>query len=340
VVGKRHLARARVQAAADERRHRGRMMRRAEGPPVRQGAVRELARDRLDHRDLEQLARRERRQDRGQPLRQHRLAGARRAAHQQVVAPGRGDLQGALRALLALDVLQIRQAVVEGRDGGLRPRHDLYAFEVVRELDQRARREHLDVAGRPGGLGAAGIGADEPVPALVRGDRRRQHARDRGDRAVERKLAQDREALERIGRDRADRRHHAERDRQIVMRALLGQIGRREVHGDALRRQREAGGDQRRAHPLARFPHRLVRQADDREHHVAGRELHLHVDEARLDPLESDRRDARDHAGTLRNRAELSLGSTREQVGNRCLAGRKGSHSGATAGPSRWARQS
>ena len=39
-----------------------------------------------------------------------------------------------------------------GRDGGLRPRHHLDALEVVRELDQRARREHLDVAARPGGL--------------------------------------------------------------------------------------------------------------------------------------------------------------------------------------------
>ena len=48
------------------------------------------------------------------------------------------------------------------------------------------------------------------------------------------------------------------------------------------------GGDQRRAHPLARFRHRLVGEADDHERDIAGRDLDLHVDRARLDALERD----------------------------------------------------
>ena len=59
-------------------------------------------------------------------------------------------------------------------------------------------------------------------------------------------------------RDGADRRHQAERDRQVVVAALLGQVGGREIDGDAAGRQREARGDQRRAHPLARFRDGLV----------------------------------------------------------------------------------
>ncbi len=77
-------------------------MRGAEGPPIGQGALGEMARDREDHRDLEKLARTERRQDRGQPARQHRFAGTGRAVHQEVVAAGRGDLEDALGAFLAL----------------------------------------------------------------------------------------------------------------------------------------------------------------------------------------------------------------------------------------------
>jgi hypothetical protein len=34
-------------------------------------------------------------------------------------------------------------------------------------------------------------------------------------------------------RDRADRRHQAKRNRQVVMAAFLGQVGRREIDGDA-----------------------------------------------------------------------------------------------------------
>ena len=39
---------------------------------------------------------------------------------------------------------------------------------------------------------------------------------------------------------RADRRHQAERDRQVVVAAFLRQVGGREIDGDAARRQRQA----------------------------------------------------------------------------------------------------
>ena len=108
---------------------------------------------------------------------------------------GGGDLEGPLGALLALDVAQVGQGPEGRHDGGLRPGHHLRALEVVGELDQRARRQNIDVAARPGGLGAAGSGADQAVPAAVGGDGRGQNAGDRGDRAVEGEFAQHRVAV-------------------------------------------------------------------------------------------------------------------------------------------------
>ena len=208
---------------------------------------------------------------------------------------GGGDFERPLGALLALDVAQIRLRAGRRADRRLRPRKDLASLEVVGELDQRARRENVEIGRGPRRLGPACAGADEPLPRRIGGDRRRQHARDRADRPVEGQLADDAIALERVVRHGADRRHHAERDRQVVMAALLRQVGRREIDGDALGRQREARGDQRRADPLLRFAHRLVAEADDVEHHVARRHVHLNVDRTGLDTLERHGRNARHH---------------------------------------------
>ena len=76
-------------------------------------------------------------------------------------------------------------------------------------------------------------------------------------------FAQHAEAFDGVAGDGAGRGHQAERHRQVVMTAFLGQVGGREVDGDALRRQREADGVQRAAHPLAAFGHGLVGQADN-----------------------------------------------------------------------------
>jgi hypothetical protein len=76
VVGERDLAGLGAQPAADQRRHAGGMVGRAERPLVGEGPAVDLAGHRGDHGNLEQLGRRQRRQDRRQPRRQHRLAGA------------------------------------------------------------------------------------------------------------------------------------------------------------------------------------------------------------------------------------------------------------------------
>jgi hypothetical protein len=102
VMGERNLARPRMQAATDQGRHAGGMMRRPERPPVGQRAALDHAGDRLHHGDFEQLRRRQRRQDRRKPCGQYRLAGAGRPDHEKIVAAGGGHFERALGAFLAL----------------------------------------------------------------------------------------------------------------------------------------------------------------------------------------------------------------------------------------------
>ena len=84
-IGEVAIARPRAQSAADQRRHAGGMMRRAERTAIGERAALDLARDRGDHRDFQQLRRRQRRQDGRQPRGQHRLAGAGRTDHEYIV---------------------------------------------------------------------------------------------------------------------------------------------------------------------------------------------------------------------------------------------------------------
>ena len=166
---------------------------------------------------------------------------------------------------------------------------------MVRQLNERGGRENFHLRARPGGFGSAGGEANQAVALRVGGDGGGQHAGDRRERAVETELADDGEALHRIGGDGADRRHQAERDRQIVMAPFLREVRGREIDGDPARRQRQPRGDQGCAHSLLGFGNGLVRKANNGESGEPRRHLRLHVDGLGLDPFEGDRRDVLDH---------------------------------------------
>ena len=290
-MGKRRLARAGADAAADHRRHRGGMMRGAEGPAGGQLAVRKRAGDRGDHRHFQELGRRQGRQERGEPRRQHRLAGAGRADHEEMMAAGGGDLERALGRLLALDVGEIRQRPDRIDHARLGPRQDLGAAEMIGDRDQAARGEDRHGAARPGRLRAAGQRTDQAAAERVGRDRRRQRAGDRCDGAVERQFADRDEVAELVARQRAERRHQGKRDRQVVVAAFLGQVGRGEIDDDPLVRQRQAAGMERRRYPVAALVHGLVRQADNAEIDLPRRDVHLDIDRHGLDALKRNRRD-------------------------------------------------
>jgi len=69
----------------------------------------------------------------------------------------------------------------------------------------------------------------------------------------------------------------------------------REIGGDALGGHGEAGRVQRGAHAFTRFGNRLIAETNHREDHIAIGDLHLHVDWARLDAFERNRRYSHDY---------------------------------------------
>jgi len=85
LMRQRNLAGLGAEAAAGQGCHAGGMMRGAERPPRGQRAVADFAGDGSDHRDFQQFRWRQWRQDRGQSRCQHRLAGAGRSDHQDMV---------------------------------------------------------------------------------------------------------------------------------------------------------------------------------------------------------------------------------------------------------------
>ncbi len=103
MVSKRSLARFGPQPAADQGRHGGGMMRRAEGPAIRKLATRQLAGNGMDHGHFQQFCRLQRRQDRRQAGGEHGFSRAGRADHQQIMAAG-CHLQRPPGALLPLYV--------------------------------------------------------------------------------------------------------------------------------------------------------------------------------------------------------------------------------------------
>ena len=269
------------------------MVRVPEGTPARYAPGFQSPGGAVNPRHLQRLRWLERRQHARQAGRQHRLASARRPRKEQVVAAGRRDLQRPLGSLLPLDVVKVERIRLRGDLAGLGRRQHLPAAEVVEQCEQRLRRQDLEIA-RPGGFRTVAGGADQAAARLHRRHGGRQNARDLGERAVEAEFAERDMARDVLDLHGSHRRQQSERDGQVEMAAFFLEVGRGEIDGDALRRQPEADGGERRPHPLAAFRHRLVRQADDVERGEPAAEMHLDIDLAHLDAVEGDRRDMRD----------------------------------------------
>src|SRR6266849_566553 len=113
---RRASSEARPRSAPDEAGDRDGVVRRAEGPFAEQAlSGPEAAGDGPEGGGLDRLLEGKRRQERGQPPREHGLAGARRPDEQRVVAAGGRDLQRALAGGLAAHVYEV---------DALRPRRD------------------------------------------------------------------------------------------------------------------------------------------------------------------------------------------------------------------------
>ena len=229
--------------------------------------------DRVHHRRLQRLVEAERRQDPRQPRGEHRLAGARRADEQQVVAARGGDLQRAPRDLLPAHVGQVRRRRPATAGAAVAARPPAAA-------SQGSPRSSATSALRFGGACTSWPPTTAASPALSGGttSRRtpraarpggdRQHAAHRPQRAVERQLADEQRAVERRRVDDARRRQHADRNRHVERGAVLAQVGGRQVDGDPARRQLEPAVLERAPDAHAPLADARVGEADD----VAARE--------------------------------------------------------------------
>ena len=290
----RDLSGTRPVAAARERRHAGAVVRVPERPPPADASALEFAGHRGDQADLQRLPRGQRRQDAGEPLGEHGLAGARRTDHQQVVAAGRGDLQGPLGRLLTLDIGEVELGAAVLGEHGLGRREHLGALPVVDQRRHMVGRQHRRRAG-PGRLGPV-LGRTHDGAAQAGGGQGGGHdAGHRRDAPVERQLAQDQMLAHDVVRQRAQGLHQGDRDGQVVMAAFLDHPRGRQVDRNAPARQGQADGRQGGTHPLPALAHGLVGQADDGEGRLAGDQRDLHLDRQRLDAGEGDGDDSGRH---------------------------------------------
>ena len=203
----------------------------AEGPRRQQRLPRpQPAHGAVDPRRFDRFDGREVGQDRRHPLREHRLAGAGRAEHEDVVGPGGGDDRRPLRHLLPAHVGKIdlvggefaEEVAEAGRgrlDGNL-------AGEEADGLGEAGDGNDLDALD-DGGLGGAFGGHEQSAKVLLIGRRHghRQGALGRPRRAIQRQLADHGVAVEQLGGRLAAAQEDAQGDGQVEGRGVLGHVG-------------------------------------------------------------------------------------------------------------------
>jgi hypothetical protein len=160
VVREACFSRPRPGSAAHDGRGRCRVMGR---PKRRAGHERVAGRKQpchgVDPGNFQRLLERQPRKDAGQPPREHRLARARRAGQQQIVAACGGELKGPAAPLLAAHVPQIRLAARCPGCIGLDGRRLEPPAQIGARLGEVADGDGLDAGQR--GLGGRLRGTDE-----------------------------------------------------------------------------------------------------------------------------------------------------------------------------------
>ncbi len=300
VMREARLTRPQLRSAADDRRRRGAVVRRAERRVADQRVLRiDQTGDRVDPRDLERRILLQRRQDPRQATREHRLADSRRPAEEHVVPAGRRELECTARAFLPAHVGEVerrppRPAVARDPLGRLQ-----LAAQVRDGLREMTHTHRLDSGKRR--LGARIECADEPLePCAPRALRDREHAADTPQPSVERELAAGCVLRQPVARNLPRRGQQRQRDRQVEARALLLQLGGREVDGRLVPGPLELGGLDAAAHALLRFLTGAIDEADECERRHAALDVRLDLDAPRLEADEGERDRARKHAKTVR----------------------------------------
>jgi len=290
------------------------VVRRAEGPRGQERLARlHQAQRAVDAGRLDRLGGGERREDRRDPLGEHRLAAAGRADHQAVVAARGRHAQSPLGGLLAADVGEVDVVGGEPVEPFAHPRRRGRDVEVAGEephgLGQRRHRDDLDVLdhGRFRGAGGRHHQPLERPVGLVRepglaggGDGDRQRA-PRGPReSLQREFAHHGVVAEPFGGELAAAGEDAERDRQVERRRLLGQLGGGEVDDDPVVGPAEAGVDHRPGDAMRALADGRVGHADEHGGRQGpGRDVDLDVHRDGVDAEQREGVEAGEHGTVL-----------------------------------------
>ena len=170
----------------------------------------------------------QKRKQRGQPAREHRLPGAGRALHEQVVRTGGRDLQCAARARVPAHVAQVRarrdRVGVVGKRRGQRERS--FRGQHVGDLGQRlgtGDRQPVHERGLTRVLARDDQAGEARPPSALRHRERPAHA---AHLPAERELPEHRDAFERRGGDLPARREQRDREREVEPGPDLAQVCR------------------------------------------------------------------------------------------------------------------
>ena len=279
------------RTAADDRGQRSGMVRIDErGSGHQRDVVVKGPGHRMHRRHLEGLLVVQRRQDPGQPTREHRLAGPWRPDHRQMV-PARGrDLQRQPRLRLPEDVGEIRTAHPTHSDR--RDARDQLLNLAPQAPDQIPQVPHPPHRhpGRQSSLGQIPDRHDRPFPTGGPGGQQRgQHTPHRPDLPVQSQLPDEHRAPGRPRRHHTRRSQNRNRQSDVVTGAALGQGGRRQRQRDPPIGPFLPRIHHRRPDPIPRLRHGGVTHPDHRRPWQTRRQIRLHRDQMAGHPGQGDR---------------------------------------------------
>lgn len=293
VVGEGDFAGLRDAAAADHAGITDGVMGRAERPRGEERfSGRHLAHGRVDAGRFETFFRRERRQNRGQPAREHCFSGAGAAQHDDVVPAGGGNRECPLGELLAAHVAEVHVVLVE-------PGLDLFDARCHRiDIDRSGhdadglgqRRDSIDLDFADyGGLAGVGCRDDHLRDATASGlHGHGEGAADGSHTAIQCKFTHGAERVQLVRRELAGSDEQPEGDGQVEGAGAFGEIGGSQVDDGAAGGAEIAEVSESPFDPVNAFANGEFGEPDEYGFGVARRRVNLHLHGKGVDPEEGE----------------------------------------------------
>jgi len=236
----------------------------------------------VNARGLDGLFERHRRKNRGNALRQHRLACARRSDEQDVVSPSARHFESALGGLLPVYIAQVHGILRGLREHlprvHLNGRKRLRRVHQIHGLRQRLERKNVHAFYYCGFLGVCFRHRDGLQPKFPGRERRRQCPAHRPNASVQRELSEKHAIVELLSKELSHAARQTEGHRKIKSRSFLPDIGRRQVYRHALPIGKLVPAVSERAlDALPALFHPVIRQPNDVEV-LHPRRAHIHLD--------------------------------------------------------------